>query len=167
VVVELTDQAGGDSFRVESYNEDFYAPANDVTFIGDGVTAHVYDQGSINKYGLLQWIDYDLRVTKSDTALQFAQTDLARSATPNEQAEIVCWKVGAQPGGIVRLTAVRYGWQGKEMVVQRVTLKQLPDRGAMTEVRLTLGDYNRTLADAIAQIAAEVNATAAAATTGL
>jgi hypothetical protein len=166
-ILELADVAGKPSFRVEAYSEDFYAPANDVTFVGDGVTAHVYDQNSIDQYGLLQWVDYDLRVTHANTALQYAQTDLARASTPNERGELVCWTVGAQPGGIVRLTAARYGWNGKEMAVQRVVLKQLPDRAATTEARLTVGDYNPTLADAMAQIAAEVNATAAAGTTGL
>jgi hypothetical protein len=166
-VLELTDTAGQPSFRVESYSEDFFAPANDVTFVGDGVTAHIYDQDSIDRYGLLQWVDYDLRVTHADTALTFAQTDLARASTPNERGELVCWTVGAQPGGLVRLTAARYGWQAKEMEVQRVVLSQMPDRAATTEVRLTVGDYNPTLADAMAQIAAEVSATTAASTSGL
>lgn len=158
-ILELSDEPGKASFRVEQYSEDFFMPANDVTFVGDGVTAHVYDQNSINRYGLLQWIDYDLRVTHADTALTFAQTDLARASTPNEQGEIVCWTVGAQPGGVVKCTAARYGWQAKELAVQRVVLRQLADRAATTEVRLSVGDYNPTLADAIAQIAREVNAT--------
>jgi hypothetical protein len=156
VIVALTDQPGGDNFRVDEYDEDFFAPANDVTFIGDGVTAHVYDQASIDTYGLLQWTDYDMRVTKADTALQFAQTDLARSSTPNERGQFTCWKVGAKPGNIVRATAARYGWNQKDFAVQRVEMTQMANRAADTEVVLTVGDYNPTLADAMAQIAKQV-----------
>jgi hypothetical protein len=161
VFIALTDQPGGIPFKVDNYAEDFYAPANDITFVGDGVTAHVYDQSSIDKYGRLQWVDYDMRVTQASTALLAAQTDLAESSVPKERAQLRCWQVGALPGNIVSATAARYGWSNKAFEVQRVQLQALGDAGATTQVVLSVGDYNPTLADAVAEIAKSVNATAA------
>jgi hypothetical protein len=162
VIVELSDAPGATPFRVDSYAEDFYAPANDVTFVGDGVTARVYDQTSIDKYGLMQWTDYDLRVTHADTALTAAETDLARASTPNERAEITCWTVGAIPGNVIRATAQRYGWSAKELAIQRVEMTQLGDSAATTETKLTVGDYNPTLLDGMAAVAKEIAAADAA-----
>ena len=161
-VVILTDQPGGNVFRVDSYSEDFYAPANDVTFVGDTVTAHVYDQNSINTYGLLQWVDYDLRVTRADTALLSAQTDLARASTPSERAQITCWTVGAKPGNVIQASAARYGWASKQLQVQRVQMTQLGDSAASTQVVITCGDYNPTLTDAITAIAKATQSTTGA-----
>jgi hypothetical protein len=162
VIVDLTDAPGGTPFRVESYAEDFYAPANDVTFVGDGVSARVYDQTSIDKYGLMQWTDYDMRVTHADTALTAAETDLARASTPNERAELTCWTVGAIPGNVIRATAQRYGWVAKEFAVQHVEMTQLGDSGATTETKLTVGDYNPTLLDGMQAVAKEIAASNAA-----
>jgi hypothetical protein len=159
VVVVLTDQPGGNAFRVDNYSEDFYSPANDITFLGDGVSAHVYDQASIDQYGRLQWIDSDLRVTHAETALTAATTDLARASTPNERAQITCWTVGAQPGNVLSATAARYGWSDKRLLVQKVELTQMGDSAANTQAVITCGDYNPTIVDAIAAIAQEVAAT--------
>jgi hypothetical protein len=159
----LTDQAGGNAFRVDEYALDWYAPANDVTFFGDGVSAHVYDQASIDQYGLMQWLDYDLRITHADTALTAAESDLERAATPNERASITCWTVGAQPGTVILATAARYGWTAKALEVQTVKLTQLADSGATTEVVLTCGDYQPTLLAAMQAVAKEAAATTAAA----
>lgn len=161
VIVALTDQPGGKPFRLDSYSEEFFSPANDVTFFGDGVSAHVWNQASIDTFGRLQWNDYDLRVTHSDTALTAAQTDLARASTPSERGQITCWSVGAKPGNVISATAARYGWTNKQLEVQRVDMVQMGDSAQNTQVTITVGDYNPTLADAIEAIAKEVASTSA------
>lgn len=162
VRVVLSDQPNGNPFRVDAYAEDFFAPANDVTFVGDHVTAHVWDQASIDRYGLLQWVDYDLRVTHADTALTAASTDLARASTPNERGQITCWTVGARPGNVIDASASRYGWSNKQLQVQKVQMRQLGDNAATSEVVITVGDYNPTITDAIASIAKSVASTSGA-----